>query len=68
MGEGNIFRASCYGAIDGIRQTIKDRFVQEDLKQLININKCLIDATNKETVQDIEEKLAYILTSPNKTN
>ena len=56
----NISCANSYGEIDAIRQAIKDSFDQEDLKQLINIKKCLIGATNKETAQDVEEKLACI--------
>ena len=58
MGERNIFLANSNGAIDATRQAIKDRFYKEDLKQLININKCLICVTNKEIARAQTEHLS----------
>ena len=60
MGERNALHANLYGALDTKRQAIKDCFDQEDLKQLITINKCLIDAASKETVVHVKDKLACI--------
>ena len=58
MGKRSILHADIYGAMDSTKQTIKDCLVQEDLKQLINMNECLIGAANEETVKGVKDKLA----------
>ena len=60
MGGRNVLYANFYGVIDAIRQTIKERFDQEDLKQLINMMKCLTGAANKETVEPVKDRLVCI--------
>ena len=60
MDKRNVLHADFYGAIDATKQAIKDCFVQEDLKQRINMTKCLIGAANEETVKGVKDKLACI--------
>ena len=45
MYESDVPRANFYGAIDVISQAIKNRFDQDDFRQLIS--NCLIGAANK---------------------
>ena len=60
MGERKVFHANFNGAIDTTRQAIKDGLDQEDLKQLINMDKSLTGGTSKDSVEYIKEKLACI--------
>ena len=42
MGKINALHADFHGTLDAKKQAINNRFDQEDLKQLMNIKKCLI--------------------------
>ena len=60
MSDRSILHTNFHGAVDATRQAIKDRFDKDDLKQLVNVTKCLIGAINKETLADVNEKLTCI--------
>ena len=57
MDESDVPRANFYGAIDVISQAIKNRFDQDDFRQLISISNCLIGVANKEICKDVKDKL-----------
>ena len=49
------------GAIDATRQAIKEWFDQEQMLDNMNMNKCLIGAATKETIEHVKEKLGRIV-------